>query len=362
MGFKRFSFSKILLLFISAIFLFSIGGVVATWKYALPVEDTDSSVGITGLTYKTVYITQAEASEGTGSVKIDGYLATNLDTTVTLTSVRDSYVTVTVTVYNSTNEIYAYNAVKYQQGNYDNANISHTVSAKHGDQVAVGGYFTFTVKYGYSGTNTSKRVLNSILTFEFLPLDELPEKEDAIAVSGALQKFQNIINDVDNTGSFTKLLNQMSDNDDNDRHDDSYIGNVNGASNSDIALLDDLFQGNLTLNINGTDTEVTILIKRENVDGNTTTGDAGGNEFTIYMTTSALTKQWYETSKTATVYAAVFTSNDDGDNWYKLGEMYEGKATIKGYDGNIFSSGSFDTDSWVSTDRKSIETIISALR
>ncbi|MBO5926599.1 MAG: hypothetical protein J6Q38_03470 [Clostridia bacterium] len=354
------SLSSLLLTLISVIFLFSIGGVLATWNYALPVEDAESNVGITGLLHKTVYITNAKTLEGDGNLVIDGYLATNLDTKVTLKNQRTSYVTASVTVYNSTNVTYAFNAVKYQSGNYDNTNITYNQSIKHGDQILAYESLTFTVKYAFAGSSTSNRVLNSILNFEFVQLSELPEEEE-IAVSGALQQFQNIINDVDETGSFTKLLNQMDNNQANDRHDDSYIGNVNGASSSDIALLEDLFQGNLTLIIDGVETEVTILIKRENVDGNTTTGDENGNELTIYMTTSALTKQWYETSKTATVYAAVYSSNDDGDNWYRLGEMYEGKATIKGYDGNIFGSGSFDTDSWVSTNNKTIETIISNL-
>lgn len=112
-------------------------------------------------------------------------------------------------------------------------------------------------------------------------------------------------------------------------------------------MLDGLFQGQLNLNINGTDTPVTVLIKNEDVDGNT----ANGNEMAIYMTTDDLQKTnsgWFSPTEYAPVYAAVFrkeTLENGTEKWSQIGDMYLGSAEIKRYDG-WRGSGSFDTDNW----------------
>ena len=165
-------------------------------------------------------------------------------------------------------------------------------------------------------------MLLSILYYEFLPLSILPPEQE-IAVSGALDQFKNIINDVIEEGSFEKLINQMNDYANNDRHDDSYIGNVSGASDKDTQLLEELFQGNLTLNIDGVDTEVTILIKREDVDGDLGTGDANGREMAIYLTTDDLQKNSWFGNDYAPVYVSVFSSNDDGETWSEKRVLFE---------------------------------------
>ena len=166
-------------------------------------------------------------------------------------------------------------------------------------------------------------------------------------------RFKEILN---TPAEYTKLTDQMDDNWSNGRYNDSYMGTVVGASDDDIALLEDLFVGNLILNINGVDTEVTILIKRENVDGNKNNGDGSGNEMAVYMTTDPLT----ERGKSVPVYAAVYTSPDKGKTWSQLGQMFEGKATVNNYFG-FSGTGSFNTDTWKDLKGKTIEQVISAL-
>lgn len=354
--------SRILLIFILVITIFSCGGVYALWSYTADSpeekqEQIDLSLSTFEFKPEIVYITDAVSFDG--KTVINGFTECYLDSIVTLSSDKSSTATVKITVYNNATETYAFNAVKYHTDEYSNNDIVYTLPVlKHGDEVAAGESMEFEIIFGYGkGVTPTNYVLDSYLQFEFLPLDELPE-EEVIAVSGALDQFKNIINDVVEDGSFKKLIDQMDANGTNDRHDDSYIGNVSGASENDVLLLEELFQGNLTLNIDGVDTEVTIIIKRENVDGNVYTGDADGNEMAIYMTTEDLKRDsWWGSSK-AVVYVSVFTSDDDGELWYQLGAMYEGTATVKGYDGNVFGEGSFDTDTWRSTENKTIESII----
>lgn len=342
--------------FIMVVMALSAVGVYATWQYAGSTS-TQHDVSLEMNVAEEVYIIDAVFVEGGGgSLIVDGYVKCYFESKVTLSSNNTSTAKVTITVYNNALETYAFNAIKYQTEQYDNLDIEVTTTLKHGDQIEPGAYLAFETIYKYrSSVKPTNYILNSIVNFEFVPLSELPkEDEGEIAVSGALVQFQNILNNVVHSGSFNELIGQMDKNSTNDRHDNSYIGNVVGASEADDALLADLFQGNLTMIINGVETEVRVMIKREDIDGNADTGDENGNEMTIYLTTDPLTKGIFEWNKTAVVYASVFTSNNDGATWSQLGSMYEGKAIIKAYDGNPLGSGSFDTDKWVSNNNVGI--------
>lgn len=359
--------TKVLLLILSCVCLLTAGGVYATWSYAKNSADQDyrnMGLGFAQFDYPPIHITAVVKKSGDGSVVVNDYYDTHLDSSVTLVQNASSTVTLTITVHNQSDKIYAFNAVKYLAEAYSNENIVHNLPVlKHGDEIAPEEYLTFDVTFSFkAGASRVNTVLDSVINFEFVLLDDLPEEEE-IAVSGALEQFQNIINNIVRNGSFEDLIAQMDDYDNNDRYNGSYIGNVTGASPDDAALLKDLFQGNLHLNIDGVDTEVTILIKRENVDGNVNTGDENGNEMSIYLTTDSLSRPF----RRAPVYAAVFTSETDGDSWYQLGNMYKGRAVVKGYDGNPIGSGSFDTDDWETygdstmSNGKTIEEVIATI-
>lgn len=302
---------------------------------------------------EAVFITNVTQSGTNGSTgTVNGYTMTVLNSKTVLGNNGSATVTYSITVFNNTDEDYGYNAMIYTVGEntYDNESIVVTPQIERRTVVESKGYLTFDVVVSYKdGKQASDKELNSIITYEFLPIDDIPEDEAEIAVSGVLDQFKKILNDelIGNPDSSNDLLTQMQDASGNDRYNSSYIGNVSGASSGDVNLLADLFQGQLSLNINGTDTPVKLMIKNEEIDGNT----ANGNEMTIYMTTHDLQKQntgWFAPTEYAPVYAAVFrkvTLDDGTTRWMQVGDMYLGSAEIKQYSGNR-GSGSFDTDKW----------------
>ena len=116
--------------------------------------------------------------------------------------------------------------------------------------------------------------------------------------------------------------------------------------------------------IDGEVRPASVIVKHENLDGNTKTGDdyvavnssnggvfrGYGCEMTLYLTTDPLDTAYGN----ADVYVCVFTCNrDDAGNiigdWYKIGDTYAGVANIVGYNGESGGTGSFVTDNWVST-------------
>ena len=128
-----------------------------------------------------------------------------------------------------------------------------------------------------------------------------------------------------------------------------------------------LFAGQLQLIINGQTTPATVIIKHENLDNSTLTGDdyvatntsnggvfrGYGCEMTLYLTTHSLSKR-DSTDGYAPVYVSVFTCDRDASGnkiseWYKIGDVYQGRANIVGYKGEADGEGSFVTDNWVAT-------------
>lgn len=327
--------------------------IFACLGYAQFSDDMLAEGSVTVIAQDGVYITNVTQSGTNGSVAtVNGYTMTVLNSKTVLGNGGSATLTYTITVYNNTDIDYGYNAMIYTVGanTFDNENIVVTPQIERRTVVESNGYLTFDVVVTYKdGKQASNKELNSIITYEFLPLDDIPEDEDEIAVSGVLEQFRKILNNevIGHPGSYNELMTQMDASSANDRYNASYIGNVQGASDYDVALLAELFQGQLSLNINGADTPVTVMIKNEEIDGNTT----NGNEMTIYMTTHDLQKQntgWFAPTEYANVYAAVFrkeTLEDGTLAWRQVGDMYLGSADIKQYNGRP-GSGSFDTDNW----------------
>lgn len=322
---------------------------------------------------EAVFIIDAEPKGSGGTV--NGYALTTLSSSVTLGSSASSTERILVTVYNNTDVEQGYNATKHPSGEetYTNSDISYRlIKADTGEElkyktpVAPDMHLTFYVEFYYKdGKVASNKSLESILLFEFLPMSELPDDEEAVAARGALEKFKEILND---PTSYDRLTGAMDSHDAGNKR--SYIGNVVGSKSDDSALIEDLFQGELTLNINGEDVKMTTMIKRENVDGNNKTGDSydrysfsttKGCEMVIYMTDVNLFD--YSYGKKVTVYAAVFTCAQDSNGnptgqWYQVGELFKGTAPVNNYEGGLLSNGSFNTDSWRSDSNKKIEDLI----
>ena len=331
---------------------------------------------------KAVYITSVTTSGlNGGSATVNNFSLTVLNSYVRLANRANSTATFTITVYNNSDVVQGYNAMIYTVGDitYDNSNIVLTPQIERRTPVEPGKSLTFDVVASFAElypSVTTNYVLNSIVNYEFLPLDEIPEDEGEVAVLNVLDKFKKILNDSED---YKTLSDEIAANYDGSRAwTATYIGNVVGTedyeNNNDTAIVNDLFDGVLTLNINGVDTNVTVIIKRESVDGNSSTGDTYyyGNppvgvtdtEMTLYVTAEDLNS--VNSGTNVTVYATVFTVDQNSNGaptgeWYQLGDMYTGTAQVVGYIGG-FSNGSFDTGTWKQTGtNSSIHSIIQAL-
>ena len=89
---------------------------------------------------------------------------------------------------------------------------------------------------------------------------------------------------------------------------------------------------------------MTVFIKRANVDSNSSTGDANGDEYILFMTADPLESS----GNPAIVYACVYTRFAQDKDFIMVGEMFEGTAPIVDYDGGE-GTGSFTTDRWTSS-------------
>lgn len=169
------------------------------------------------------------------------------------------------------------------------------------------------------------------------------------------QKFLEILNDATDYGTLTDA---MMDNYDSSKGawTATYIGNVAGSTSEDTTILLNLFDGELSLEVNETVVDVTCIIKRENIDGDTSTGDSfriGGTtyrgcEMTLYLTTANFDRLAFDDYPP--VYAMVFTKPSKNEDWVQIGEeMYAGTAQVVGYVGGT-TTGSFDTGTWRSSE------------
>ena len=320
-----------------------------------------------------VFITDATVvSTNVSNESHEVIMPTNLE--CSFSGARNRAVTYMITVKNNTPYKYAYSGIDYVTSTTYNGNsyigngVTVTTKDKQSDSSGTfnssdtlepGAVRTFYVTYTISRTQAANKNLNFLVNFKFgIHVDSA----GAAAIDRALEKFRQILNDTTPGGGYETLTDKIDDKYDG-RNDwkANYIGNVVDSTSSDSTTINNLFDGELTLNINGKETNVTVLIKREDVDGNPLTGDDytvrhsnGGStsgygcEMTLYMTTHNLQYG------TPTVYAAVFTCqrNSDGSygEWYVLGDIYEGTTNIVGYEG-AQSTGSFDTGTWRSVNK-----------
>ena len=305
---------------------------------------------------------------GSSNIKTNAYdfpgYSTIVDSSLTKNS-RWSAASVTyeITVFNNTDLTYAYRGLYFKDdlNGYDNSYVSErngnnyiVIAVQFANNirtVAPGNELTFTVTYTLgSSLSTRDKAYKTYLNYQF----GINVESETVAKDVLADKFTNILN---STETYEKLYNRIDDKFSGAEWTSNYIGNVTDSTSDDSATVNELFAGFLQMTINGTDTPITVLIKHENVDGDTNTGDdytaVSGNqsftgygcEFTLYMTTSKLDNR----NERPPVYAASYTCNRNEDGscgeWYMIGEIYEGTAQIVGYEGGA-STGSFDTGTW----------------
>lgn len=354
---------QILILLIIACTLIS--GVHASWRYFSLASDLNENVtsGMHAFTYGPFYITEVEIVGGsyTGAIAAKSS-ETHMTTELTLNESQDSTVTVNVTFYNGTDVNYYYNET--QTVSSSNSNITYTVSGIEQKEEVPGNTFkTVTVTFGYSGNNVSQRELESELYFHFV-VDK--ESIGAVAAQDAVARFQDVLNNKVSPDSFQALEEAMNNRGSN-ASSVSYIGNVAGANDKDSQVIQDLFTNQfleMDLDGDGKSEPITLMIKRENLDGNTETGDSytyqslfginrtvDGVEMTIYITSEG-----FDQNK-LTVYAATYTLLPGSSEWIQVVPLTKGTATANKYSIGFGGNNSFNTDTWQSTDGKSMDTL-----
>jgi hypothetical protein len=240
-----------------------------------------------------------------------------------------------------------YTSMDGVEGSFSYSKVDASTSVSQGTRLASGEKMTFTVTLNYtgSGTNQQRRMLHEFIFV--LHSDELTQ-----AVSkGVTDKFADVLNNrleeditydyngtditVDNANTYQAVVDHMESD-----SSGKYIGNLKGANGDDKALLTALFEGALTFTVGNEEVPITVMVKEKNVYGDSNSE----KEMVLYITADDLSTRF----GSAPVYAAVFTKTASG-TWEQIGDIFAGKASINGYSGSWLGTGSFNTESWEST-------------
>ena len=295
-------------------------------------------VSVDGKPYKGVYIKNVEvvSTSNASCTECDYILPTNHKTTVDASKTNGS-VTYKITVHNNTDLTYWYIAPRYERsyGSTDLIGAVNGVSIKTMDRLG-DSYSTFNtddwvppqtervfyVTYTY-GSN-AQAPCSTMVNFYF-----------DIKIDAVHDEFLAVLNCVKDPGSYAYLVNAF---------DKEYAqnGSKEITTESHPEVFANLFE-DLMVNINGLERQASVVIRRENMDKDTSTGDNGTNnkgcEYTLYITLEPLTP-----GTKPTVYAIAYSCGAEamGDDWYQVGELYEGTAPI-------LNDGTIDYKNWIAT-------------
>ena len=349
----------------------SIAGVWAGWEFSDgPAETVQTNVGctISPFRYGTLYITRVNVIGGdysSATVSQTGDLDIHAD--LTLKPQASSQVVIEVTFYNNTASSFYYN--KTETVSWNNDAISYTVSGIEAKEELPGRtYKTIQVTFHYDGNSYSASSLLADLHFNFV-VDK--DSIGSIVALTAVDRFKAILNNEAFENSYQTLEDAMNNRSGwNKASAVTYIGNVVGATSTDSNTIKTLFTEeflSMDLDGDGNPEPITIMIKRENLDNNTDTGDSytysnwgrdytvNGAEMTLYITPENLNN--VSSGKSVVVYAAAFTKLPGAATWTELVPLTQGKADANNY-GGYGSANSFNTDTWLSDTGKSIEELV----
>lgn len=296
--------------------------------------------------------------------------STTVDSTISRSRNTGS-VTYNVTVLNNTTLTYSYRGIYYQTNltGYNGNNYVATSNNRsrigvvcslanasaENKKVAPGESLSFTVTYTIGSGMNANTDWKTLINFQF-GINVDGERE---ALEVVESKFLNILN---TTSTYDQLIDALDNKfDGRQEWTSNYIGNVTGSSSADSVAVNTLFAGQLQITVGQDQMDATVLIKHENLDGNTLTGDdytavnssnggvfhGYGCEMTLYLTIDPLDKA----GTYVPVYAVVFTCDRDENgnkvsDWYRIGSTYAGTANVVTYDGGT-GTGSFVTDNWI---------------
>lgn len=163
---KNYSVIISIIILISTLFM-SIG-YSSINSITLDITGTASATAQSG-----VFITNVEYMSNNGantsSSTINNYYKTVLDSTIVLGNSSSSNITYNITLYNNSNEDYAFIGTVYADNFYDNSNIKIDLNGLEENDIIVanGGTITFSITFSYAGTTTENNTLNSYLNFKF---------------------------------------------------------------------------------------------------------------------------------------------------------------------------------------------------
>ena len=274
-------------------------------------------------------------------------LPTNLRSKLYIQS-QNATITYKITVHNKTDITYWYLGPKAapEEGSNNLIGVSGGITITTRDNLTDNTSFDFsdwvppqTKRVFYATYTFGSRAtgnINTLVNFSF-----------GLNMGSVSDGFLKVLNDKDSDYGYDYLVSAF---------EKQYAENgstVIGNMGNDKEVFDNLFGSSITINVDGQNVPVTILVERQNVDGKTASGDTysansslSGCEYTVYITVDDLSSS----GKQATVYAVSYTCASNGV-WYMIGELYEGKCTTTGdYDSsNSIYEGSFNVDSWTAT-------------
>ncbi len=355
------------LLFI--VFSLVISGVSASWLFLSYPDDLACEIqnATTDFRYSTFYIAKIEISDGSyNSAQTAKTADLNMRSQLELKN-TNSFVTLAVTFYNNTEASYYYD--KTETVSHNNSSIEYVVSGiSQKDEVPAKTFKTVYVTYQFSGNNTSNGAVTSEVHFSFV-VDKSSIGD--IVAQTAVDRFKDILNNKVAPDSYNTLDTAMNNRSGfNKASAVTYIGNVSGSSNTDSTVIETLFgQEFMSMDLDGDGKiePITMMIKRENLDQDDTSGatytystwgrdvTVDGAEMTLYITSQNLNN--VSSNQEVTVYAAVFTKYSANEEWVQITNLTKGTAKANNYSG-YGSANSFNTDTWVSTDNKTIETVV----
>lgn len=333
----------LLIITLSTIFI-SIGYAALTDNFWI-----EGQVSVTPKPYQGVYIYNAKVilNNNVKDASFDYTKPTNFKNKLTPNQ-NGATITYEITVHNNTDMTYWYLGTKYLEDYGSNSLIGATngvfITTKDtnelnstlfdtSDWVPAQTFRTFYVTYRF-GSNVQKQI-EMLINFEF-----------GLHMESVQDEFLKILNDKVSDNGYKYLEKAFSDK--YKENGSQTIANIG----DETELFDTMLGRNLTVNIDGEEKPVTIMINRKDVDGDENSGDSyvgngapSGCEYTIYLTVEDLKNPGGQ----VTVYAVSYTCGPDG-MFYQIGELYEGHCTVEDYDKtDTVYNGAFNLDGWKAT-------------
>ena len=325
---------------LSAVFLLMVCFMAVGYAALTDNLSLSGQASVQGKPYKGIYIKDVQLVSATNAInsQCEYILPTNHASTVDASRTGGS-VTYKITVHNNTDVTYWY-AGPHWTNDYGqnslvaaNGGISMTTkdhlsdtyqSFDSDDWVPPQTEREFYVTYTYNAN--AQDVCSTMINFYF-----------DIHMDAVHDEFLSVLNNIKAHDSYEQLKAVF---------DRQYAtnGGVSISTESHPEVFASLFES-LVVDIDGTEKQASVVIRRENLDKDATTGDQysgsgpSGCEYTLYITVEPLTP-----GTNPTVYAIAYSEGASGmgSDWYQVGELYEGTARIN-------ADGTIDYKNWVAT-------------